>query len=285
MRIVVTGAAGHLGSHVAPLLAQRGHEVVRTDILDAPDGPGEFRKADLADPAQARAALDGAELVVHCASIHPWKKYTDDQYLDCNIKATWHVFAAAAELGITRVVQTSSIAVYGVYGLPPDAWPVPEDLPAPDVLDLYVVTKMSQELTARRFASRCGLRIASLRPPAFMPRADLDTGLGLLTSFAVVDDIASAHVAAAEHIDELPNAFEPFNITNALPYSREDAALLATDPRAVMERYWPGAWDWFVAQGRTPAPHPTVFDLSKAKRLLDWEPTHSFGWWWEKHRG
>jgi len=285
MRIAITGAAGHLGSHVAPLLAERGHQLIRTDILDAADGPGEFRKADLADPSQARAAIEGADLIVHCASIHPWKKYTDDQYLDCNIKATWHVFAAAADLGISRIVQTSSIAVYGVYGLPAEAWPVAEDYPAPDVLDIYTMTKMAQELTARRFASRCGMRVVSLRPPAFMPRADLDTGLGLLTSFGVVDDIASGHVAAVEHIDELPNAFEPFNITNALPYSPDDATELAADPRAVMERYWPGAWDWFVAHGKTPAPHPTVFDLAKAWHLLGWVPTHNFDWWWAENGG
>ena len=45
---------------------------------------------------QARAAVEGAELIVHCASLHPWKPYTDDQYLDCNLKGAWHVFAAAA---------------------------------------------------------------------------------------------------------------------------------------------------------------------------------------------
>ena len=285
MRIAVTGAAGHLGSHVCPILAERGHQVIRSDILDAPDGPGEFRKVDLVDAEQAKAALDGAELVVHCASIHPWKQYSDDQYLDCNLKATWHVLAAAAELGIRRVVHTSSIAVYGDYCFPPQQWPVAEDHPPTDPADLYRVAKMAQELMARHFASARGLRIAALRPPAFMPKPDLETGLLLLGHFALVDDVASAHVAAAEHLDELPNAFEPFNTTNALPYSAADGLELLENPRAVIDRYWPGAWDWLVARGCTPAPRPTVFDLSKAERLLGWRPTRNFGWWWERHRG
>jgi len=285
MRVAVTGAAGHLGSHLCPLLAERGHQLIRSDLADPPDAPGEFRKLDLTHPAQARAALEGAELVVHCASIHPWKQYTDDQYLDCNLKGTWHVLAAAADLGITRIVHTSSIAVYGDYGFPPYRWPVPEHQPPTDPADIYRVAKMTQEMMARRFVVSCGLRVAALRPPAFMPKPDLDTGLALLGHFALVDDIASGHAAAVEHFDELPNAFEPFNITNALPYTPDEGRQLLADPRPIMERHWPGAWDWFVARSRTPAPRPTVFDLSKAERLLAWRPTHNFGWWWEQHRG
>lgn len=280
MRIAVTGAAGHLGSHLCGLLAERGHELIRSDVADDPGGAGEFRQMDLVDAEQARAALEGAELIVHCASIHPWKQYADEQYLDCNLKGTWHVFAAAAELGITRVVHTSSIAVYGDYWFPPEMWPVAEDHPPAAPGDIYRVTKMSQEQMGRYFAAARGLRIAALRPPAFMPRDDAFTGLSLLGHFALVDDVASAHVAAVEHLDELPNAFEPFNTTNALPYTRDDGRQLRDDPRAVIERHWPGAWDWFLAHGILPAPAPTVFGLSKAARLLDWRPTHNFDWWW-----
>jgi len=284
MRIAVTGAAGHLGSHLCPMLAERGYELIRTDIAEAPDGPGEFRQADLADLAQARDALGGAEMVVHCASLHPWKPYSDDQYLDCNLKATWHVLTAAAELGIARVVHTSSIAVYGDYCFPPDLWPVGEDHPPTDPADLYRVAKMAQELMARRFASVGMLRIAALRPPAFMPRSDLKTGLSLLGHFALVDDVAAAHVAAVERFDALPSAFEPFNATNALPYTPDEGRQLLADPRPVIERHWPGAWDFFAAHGITPAPRPTVFNLSRAEHLLGWQPTRNFDWWWRQHQ-
>ena len=283
MRIAVTGAAGHLGTHLCPLLAERGHDLIRVDVAEPPDGPGECRRADLAVAEQARAALAGAELVVHCASIHPWKPYRDDQYLDCNLKGTWHVLSAAAELGIARVVHTSSIAVYGTYRLPPQHWPVPEDLPPVGPDDLYQVTKSAQETMARRFATACGLRIAALRPPAFMPRPVLDTGLSLLGSFALVEDVAAAHVAAVERIDDLPSPFEAFNTTNALPYTADDGRGLAEDPRSVVERHWPGAWDWFAARGRTPSPATSCFDLAKAERLLGWRPARNFGWWWRRH--
>lgn len=285
MRIAVTGAAGHLGSHLCPLLAERGHRLIRTDVREPPDGPGEVRTADLIDPEQTRVALDGADLVVHCASIHSWKPYADEQYLDSNLKGTWHVLAAAADLGMTRVVHTSSIAVYGDYWFPPDLWPIAEDHPARDPGDIYRVTKMAQETMARFFTATRGLRIAALRPPAFMPRPDLDTGLSLLGHFALVDDVAAAHVAAVERIDALPNAFEPFNTTNALPYTPDEGRQLLDDPRPVIQTHWPGAWDFLVAHGATPAPRPTVFDLTKARRLLGWAPTHNFDWWWGQHRG
>jgi len=245
MRIAVTGAAGHLGSRLCPMLAERGHELIRTDVAEAPDGPGEFRQADLIDAAQAREAIGGAEMVVHCASIHPWKPYAADQYLDCDLKAAWHVFAAAAELGITRVVHTSSIAVYGDDCFPPDLWPVGEDHPPTDPADIYRVAKMAQELMARCFASTGALRVATLRPPAFMPRSDLETGLSLLGHFALVDDVAAAHVAAVEHFDALPGAFEPFNATNALPYTRPPSRHRASLARRLgllsRPRHHPGA--------------------------------------------
>ncbi|MFW6162734.1 MAG: NAD-dependent epimerase/dehydratase family protein [Planctomycetota bacterium] len=284
MRIAVTGAAGHLGSHLCPLLAEQDHTLIRSDVRDDPGGPGEFRQADLTDATQARAAIEGADLVVHCASIHPWKQYSDSQYLDCNLKGTWHVFDAAHALGITRLVHTSSIAVYGEYWFPPDLWPVREDQRPGDPGDLYRVTKMAQETMARFFAASRGLRIAALRPPAFMPRDDLATGLALLGHFAVAEDIAAAHVAAVECLDSLPNAFEPFNVTNALPYTPDEGRRLLESPRPVIDYHWPGAWDYFVARSLTPAPRPTVFDLSRARRLLAWQPVHNFDTWWAEHQ-
>ena len=89
MRIAVTGATGHLGSEVCRQLVALGtDDLIRIDVRPLVEGPGETRQADLSDGAAARAALQGAELVVHCAAVHPWKDYTDDEYLDRNIKGT-----------------------------------------------------------------------------------------------------------------------------------------------------------------------------------------------------
>ena len=106
-RVLVTGAAGHLGSHLSATLVKEGFHITGLDMA-APATPwaggGPFLTASLADAAAVRKALAGIDLIVHCASIHPWKKYTDDQYLDANVKGTWHLYAAAEEAKIGRVV-------------------------------------------------------------------------------------------------------------------------------------------------------------------------------------
>jgi len=281
MKIAVTGAAGHLGSRLCESLAAEDlGDLIRIDMRELPPGPGEARVADLSDEDAARRALEGAELLVHCASVHPWRPFTDAQYLDLNVKATWHVYAAARDLGVGRVVLTSSIAAAG-YEFPPEQWPVSEEAEAVPG-DVYSLTKHTQEVIARQFAQQHGIATAALRPPAFMPRGPLETGLSLLGHFALVEDIVSAHLAAVR-AESLPEPFEPFFIVNALPYGPEDADIV-DDPWAAVDRHWPGAREWFARRtDGAPWVH-CVYSIERARRLLGWTPRYDFAWWWETQR-
>lgn len=284
MKIAITGAAGHLGQHLIQALAAdsaAADEFIRIDMAPLPEGPGESRQANLADADATRAALEGADLIVHCASIHPWKPYADALYLDLNVKGTWNVYAAAAALGIRRVVMTSSIAAVG-YDAGPERWPLTEDY-AGQTPDIYSYTKQAQELIARQFAASQGIATVALRPPAFMPRPPLETGCGLLGAFTVVDDIVSAHVAAVRHIDAMPSKFEAFFVTNPLPYTAADADLRG-DLWALADRHYPGVREWFKARGNHQFWMPAVYSNARAATLLEWQPAHSFATWWETHR-
>ena len=285
-KVLVTGAAGHLGSHLAPALAQQGFEVTGLDVtepLSALSCP--FARCDLADADAIGAAVAGQDMVVHCASIHPWKPYTDDQYFDANVKGNWHLYAAAAAAGVDRVVLTSSIAATGYAHVPPDAWPVPESREFP-ISDLYSHTKQVQELAARVFADKQGIRTLALRPPPFMPKPPLETGFQLTGVFALVEDMVSAHVAAVrllaeggEPLDRLQR-FEPLNVTNRLPYVSADAGL---DPAERVGKYWPEARNWLVERGYRGGGLTTVYDLSRARDILGWEPRHNFGEWFAEN--
>jgi nucleoside-diphosphate-sugar epimerase len=277
--VLVTGASGHLGSHLIPMLPEMDFEVRGIDRLGAPAliaNVCEFTQADLSDRDALRRAMDGVDLVVHTASIHPWKPYTDDQYLDANVKGTWSLYAVAAELGIERVLLTSSIAAIGYANIPMHAWPVREIDLFP-LGDIYSYTKFTQETIARMYADAGTIRTFALRPPAFMPASPMDTCLAMTGPFAIVDDIARAHVEAAYVMLGLKgeprytlDPFEAFNTVNDLPYTAAMCEEAGGDTRRIIELGWPDHCEWLFAQGVTGP--GTSYDNDKARRLLGWEP-------------
>ena len=288
-RVLVTGASGNLGSHLMPALIEQGFSVTGLDLA-SPTGDSDIIKADLAHPDEYCNALDGVDVIVHCASIHPWKSYTDEQYIDCNIKASWCLYEAAAERGVSKIVLTSSIAANGYGAIPPSAWSVTEDEQFP-ILDLYSLTKHTQEEIAKRFAVLDKVATLALRPPAFMPKDPVDTAFSLTGSYALVEDMVSAHVAAVEvmvglRTPTMPvNSFEAVFTTNALPYKPEDAALVDKDGsmRALVKKYWPEAYDWLEERDYKQGWLAAVYDLSKAERILGWRPRWNFAEWFAEH--
>lgn len=117
MTVLVTGAAGLLGGHVADLLLADGE---RPNVLLRPGddasrlasaGLPVFR-ADVGDPAALRAALGGVDLVVHCAArTGPWGPAAE--YEATNVRAVRTLVGAAVAAGVRRVVHVSSVAVHG----------------------------------------------------------------------------------------------------------------------------------------------------------------------------
>jgi nucleoside-diphosphate-sugar epimerase len=292
-KILVTGAAGHLGSHLATELDAEGYDIVGLDIVPAPaswPSRAPYLQTDLGTADGLQDAVAGTALIAHCASIHPWKPYTDEQYLDANIKGTWRLYAAAKAAGVSRIVLTSSIAAAGYHAVPVSAWPVTEDGQFP-LGDLYSFTKHAQEDIARQHAFLGSVRTLAIRPPAFMPRPELETGFALTGTFAVVEDIVSAHMAAIRvllgHQEPgfAPQGFEALNCTNRLPYTREDIAGLPADRNILhlVKKYWPDAVEWLEANGYRSPWLPAVYDVSKAKALLGWEPAFNFEQWFARH--
>ena len=126
-RIVVTGGAGFIGSHLVRRLAECGAKTVAIDMREpAAKIPGvDYVVADLRTPHEAREALDGASLVFHLAGTldAPGSLREPEVDFESNVVTTLNVLRAARSASVQRFVFSSSALVYGL----PSSCPVRED--------------------------------------------------------------------------------------------------------------------------------------------------------------
>jgi len=178
MRILVTGAAGFIGSHTTRALLADGHEVVGLDDLStghrrnlpATRSGWSFVHGDIRDPAVCGRAMAGADAVVHLAGRNSVPRSIADprSALEVNVMGGLNLLEAAREAGVTRFVHASSSSVYG------------DDPALPKVetqgrrpLSPYAASKASFEHLAFAWASVWGLSTVGLRFfNVFGPRQD-----------------------------------------------------------------------------------------------------------------
>jgi uronate dehydrogenase len=157
--ILVTGAAGAVGTMLRPRLAQPGRTLRLLDTAPITAGPGEEAiQASVTDLAAMTDACQGADAVIHLGGISgeaPWP-----QILEVNIDGTYAVFEAARRAGTSRVVYASSNHAVGF--TPRADFPVPDyEFPAPDTY--YGVSKVAGEALAGLYHYRYGLDTICIR--------------------------------------------------------------------------------------------------------------------------
>jgi nucleoside-diphosphate-sugar epimerase len=280
MRVLVTGAAGVLGSAVVGMLREERGIVLRlTDRVPA-DVPGEFVRADLCEPEQVAGLCEDVDEVMHIAAIHPWKQYTPQQYIDCNIKATWNVLQEAARAKVRRVIYTSSIAAMGYTVADPQELPFDESKPCRPVEDIYGVTKRVGEQFCEMVRATAGLSYVAMRPGCFIPGDEMSAGrgFGLLSFYVHRSDVARAHVLALksevrdEAIIVMPDA----------PFTRADAVALREDAPPVLLTHFPKVAQLERHGIALPGRLDRCYSIAKAKRLLGYAPWWNFADWLEK---
>jgi nucleoside-diphosphate-sugar epimerase len=274
MKVVVTGASGKAGRAIVHDLVEHGHDVLGVDLVAPHESPAPVLAADLTELGQTMECLAGAEAVVHMAAIPASNIRTEETTFRTNMLSTYNVFEGARVLGLGRVVWASSETIFG---LPfereqPAYAPLDEDSP-PYPESSYALSKLLSEELARQLhrwtgISFVGLRFSNIMEPEDYRRFPSFWGdpqlrrwnlwgyvdardVALSCRLALEADVGAEHfvVAAADTVMDRP--------------SRE---LMAEVFPSV--RYEPTAGEF-----------DTLLSIEKARRLLGYEPQHS----WRDH--
>ncbi|MGC1961524.1 MAG: NAD-dependent epimerase/dehydratase family protein [Candidatus Sulfotelmatobacter sp.] len=166
MRVLVTGAAGFIGSNMVDRLLSAGHRVLGFDnlstgqirFLESALAHPEFtlHQADLLDGKSLAQAMEGVELVVHFAANADVRFGTERprKDLDQNTIATWNVLEAMRERNCKRIIFSSTGSVYGE----PDIFPTPETCPFPIQTSLYGASKLAAEGLIQAYCEGFGMQ-------------------------------------------------------------------------------------------------------------------------------
>lgn len=281
MKILVTGAGGNLGRALVPALAAAGHTVRRFDFRALEDAGGESVVGDVRRLDDVRAAVSGVDAVVHAAALHGihLSKWTPSDFWEINATGTFHVYEAAREAGVGRVVLCSTMGVYGESARPPESgWNVVDESLPLRPGDVYGLSKVLCEELGATYGRRWGVTTVALRLGMFVPEGSLER-YGFRLLFGGVDDrdVARAALQALSH--DPPGGYDAFNIMAATPFTAADREALGRDPRAVLEAHWPGCGALLAARGIDPDPllwGRTQWSVAKAERVLGWTPAHNF---------
>ena len=284
-RVAVTGSSGKLGRTVVAHLAERGYDVLALDRT-RPASPGTpFVAVDLTDYGQVLEALSGGvdehttpvDAVVHLAAVPAPGLVTNAATFANNSAATYNVFAAARALRIRSIVWASSETVLGLpFDTPPPYVPVDEEYdPRPE--STYSLNKALEEEMARHFCrwdpelTMVGLRFSNvmdIEDYAAFPSFDADASLRKWNLWGYIDARDGAQ-AVRLGLERTEPGVEVFVIANAdTVMSRSSADLVA--------EVFPG-----VEVRKELGEHETLLGIDKARRVLGYEPQHS----WRDHAG
>lgn len=298
-KILVTGADGFIGSHLTEELLRQGYDVRAFVLYNSfnswgwlDSSPQDIRKeldvfaGDVRDPHGVREAMKGCDCVLHLAALIaiPYSYHSPDTYVDTNVRGTLNIVQAARELGVEKVVQTSTSEVYGTARFVPMTEEHPLQGQSP-----YSATKIGADQIAMSFYHAFGTAVTIVRPfntygPRQSARAIIPTVITQVASgsrkiklgalhptrdFNYVSDTVRGFIAATESDNSVG---EVINIGSNYEISIGDTVRLISEvvgvdveieteeirlrpEKSEVERLWA--------------------DNSKAKLLLGWEPQYA----------
>jgi nucleoside-diphosphate-sugar epimerase len=277
MRIAVTGGSGKLGRHVIRRLVEDGHQVLNLDRAGERN-PG-LVIVDLRNYGQVLDVLlglddrhSGFDAVVHLGAIPAPGILPDAATFENNMLATYNVFQAARRAGIKKVVYASSETVLGLpFDADPPYIPVDEEYPARPESTYSLVKHLEEQMAVELTRWDAELSITGLRFSNVMDAEDYekfssfdsDAGLRKWNLWGYLDGRDGAQ-AVARALENGKPGFEAFIIANSdTVMSRSSSSLAAEvfpDVKVIKDL----------------GEHETMLSIDKARRLLGFEPEHSW---------
>lgn len=312
--ILVTGGSGYFGTVLSQQAIARGDRVRVLDLNPPePSLDVEYVQADVRDAVAVRAACEGVDVVMHNVAQVPLAK--DRALFDSvNVAGTANVLVAARDARVSKVVHTSSSAIFGI----PERNPVTEETP-PRPLEAYGRAKLEAELLCRDAAAG-GLDVTIVRPRTILGHGRLGI-IAVLFDFVAdgapvfvlgggtnryqfvhADDLADACLRAAARPG--PTVYNvgaaEFGTMRETLQALVDHAATGSRVRSLPVAPARLAMQVLSRAGHAPfAPYHWLlyseslwFDVSKARRELGWEPKHTNASmviesydWYLAHRG
>lgn len=174
LTVLVTGADGFIGSHLVEALVRQGYKVRAfvfynsfnllgwlDECADDVKGNFEVIAGDIRDPHGVKAAMNGCDAVLHLAALIaiPFSYHSPDTYIDTNVKGTLNILQAARELGVKKVIHTSTSEVYGTAQFVPITETHPLQGQSP-----YSASKIGADQIAYSFFTSFDLPVVTIRP-------------------------------------------------------------------------------------------------------------------------
>lgn len=173
-KIFVTGADGFIGSHLVERLVQQGHDVRALvqynsfnswgwldTVSDTTKKNIEVISGDVRDPNGVKVAMQGCHVVMHLAALIaiPYSYHFPDSYVETNVKGTLNIVQAARDLGIEKVIHTSTSEVYGTAQFVPITENHPLHAQSP-----YAASKIGADQMAMSYYLSFGTPVCIIRP-------------------------------------------------------------------------------------------------------------------------
>lgn len=298
-KVLVTGADGFIGSHLTEELIRTGYDVRAFVFYNSFNSWGwlDYAEAgikqsldvisgDIRDPHGVKVAMKGCDVVLHLAALIaiPYSYHSPDTYIDTNIKGTLNVLQAGRELGVQKIVHTSTSEVYGTARFVPITEEHPLQGQSP-----YSASKIGADQLAMSFYSSFNTPVAIVRPfntygPRQSARAVIPTiitqiaagqstiKLGALhptRDFNYIKDTVAGFIKAMESENSVGQVI---NIGSNFEISIEDTAHTIAE---VMNAKIEITTDVQRLRPENSEVERLYADNQKAMKLLGWKPTYA----------